>query len=109
MTFKEQKGCLIVDLSGEIDHHCAEAIRNEIDSRFERAEAKNMIFDFTNVEFMDSSGIGLILGRYKTVAQRGGKAAITGATKYVERILDMSGVFKVIKKYKKKEDALKEI
>ena len=84
---------LIAALSGEIDHHVCEKLRKDIDDEMKIYGAKNLIFDFSDVTFMDSSGIGVVLGRYKKVNQLGGHVIIRNASHIVKRILDMSGVF----------------
>lgn len=87
---------LIVMIEGEIDHHSAEMIRNKVDDRITSASVKNVIFDFSRVGFMDSSGIGMLMGRYKNVVRVGGKAWIMSVNETIKRILEMSGVFSVI-------------
>ncbi|MBR5315459.1 MAG: anti-sigma F factor antagonist [Firmicutes bacterium] len=84
---------LIAALSGEIDHHVCDKLRKDIDEEMTIYGAKNLIFDFSDVTFMDSSGIGMVLGRYKKVKQMGGHVIIRNASRIVKQILDMSGVF----------------
>ena len=88
---------LVVCLSGEIDHHVAEKIRNDIDDEIKLYETKNLILDFSKVTFMDSSGVGVVLGRYKKVGERGGTVTIRNADRLVRQILDMSGIFSLMK------------
>ena len=83
---------LVAVLEGDIDHHSAENLRERIDREFSRTGAVNIAFDFSHVSFMDSSGIGLIMGRYKKVNALGGKVIIYGLSDGVRRIIDMSGV-----------------
>lgn len=87
---------LIVELSGEIDHHVAGTLRKDIDEELEIYHAQNLIFDFSNVSFMDSSGIGMVLGRYKKVNAGGGTVMIRNASRLIKQILDLSGVFTLI-------------
>lgn len=89
---------LIAAPAGEIDHHSAAEVRKRIDSAIEQNRCKNVIFDMNNVEFMDSSGIGIILGRYNKVSMSGGKVYITGESDYMRKILDMAGIFKIIQR-----------
>lgn len=91
--FCVNENALIVELSGEIDHHVADKLRHDIDGEMEFYGTKNLIFDFSGVEFMDSSGIGVVLGRYKKVNAGGGTVTIRNASRLVKQILDMSGVF----------------
>lgn len=88
---------LVVCLSGEIDHHVAEKIRNDIDDEIKLYETKNLIMDFSKVTFMDSSGVGVVLGRYKKVGELGGTVTIRNADRLVKQILDMSGIFSLMK------------
>lgn len=78
--------------SGEVDMQMAPAWREAIDVALKESFARNLTFDFTDVTFIDSSGLGVVLGRYKRVAERGGKVKIVGANKQVWRILTLSGL-----------------
>lgn len=92
-----EKNSVIYALGGEIDHHQAARIRNELDNIIMEERPEVLTFDFTNVKFMDSSGIGLVLGRHRLIEALGGKIEIIGASKSIERIFKMSGVDKIIK------------
>ena len=81
---------LVVKLSGEIDQSCASEIRSDIDREIQLKNVKNLIFDFGGVTFMDSSGIGVILGRYKQIKARGGKTMIVRPQPQVDKILELS-------------------
>ena len=83
-------------LGGEIDHHCAVKIRHELDGMILEERPQVLIFDFSNVRFMDSSGIGLVLGRYRLMATLGGKVIVNGSSKEIARIFKMSGVDKIV-------------
>lgn len=87
---------LIFKITEELDHHVVEKIRRKADYEIERYIPKKVIFDFDKVSFMDSAGIGLILGRYKNISILGGKLEIVNATESVTKILNMSGVSKLI-------------
>ncbi len=91
--FYLQDDTLVATLSGEIDHHSADRIRGDIDDELQLYDVKNLVFDFSDVTFMDSSGIGVVLGRYKKIQAMGGTVAIRGAGRLVRQILEMSGVF----------------
>ena len=64
---------LIVRLAGELDHHHAEKVRASIEAELEKGEFRHLVLNLARLEFMDSSGLGVILGRYKKVSQLGGK------------------------------------
>ena len=93
-------------LIGEIDHHGAGSLREEIDGMLERIRPDTLILDFRDVTFMDSSGIGLIMGRYKKVMFLGGKAAVSHVGEMVNRIFGLSGLYKIIEKYDTAKDAV---
>ncbi|MFZ5988652.1 MAG: anti-sigma F factor antagonist [Bacillota bacterium] len=97
---------LIATVIGELDHHSAEYIRQKLDSEIIKSTTKNVIFDFSEVTFMDSSGIGVIIGRYKNVQKLNGKMAITNISQQVKRIFDMSGLLKIIPAYDNIDNAI---
>lgn len=101
------KDVYIVELSGDIDHCTSEKIKKEIYINTGKYVRK-MIIDLTNVEFMDSSGIGMILGRYKEIKERNGEIALTGIKGNMERIFNMSGLYKIIDKFDTIGEALAE-
>ncbi|MBO5143349.1 MAG: anti-sigma F factor antagonist [Clostridia bacterium] len=94
--YLKENRTLSLKIEGEIDHHSCEQIKKEVDYEIQKYSPKKLIFDFKDVNFMDSSGIGLIIGRYKYLLRIGGKTEIINASKDVKRILDMSGIFKII-------------
>jgi len=92
---KEDK-VLLLKITEELDHHAVEKLRRKADYEIERYIPRKVILDFNNVTFMDSAGIGLILGRYKNISILGGKLEIINVTETVNKILIMSGVNKLI-------------
>lgn len=101
--------CLIVRLNRELDHHCALNVKERSDYLIDRRRIKNIIFDFANSHFMDSSGIGVIMGRYKKVIFTGGKVAVSNVDATVDRIFELSGLYKIITKYNTTKEALDEL
>lgn len=102
----EQRGdILVIHLKADLDHHTALAIRETADMLLERGNAKHILFDFTGVEFMDSSGIGVIMGRYRQVIFHGGRVGVMGVGKNVDRIFRISGLYKIVEQYQSAEDA----
>ncbi len=93
--FIEEK-ILIFEITEEIDHHVAEKMRKRTDYEIQRLIPKNVIFDFSKVKFMDSAGIGLLLGRYKQIKSLGGEMKIVNSNERIKKILDMSGVTKLV-------------
>lgn len=96
--FKVSDNILVAHVKGEIDHHSAAPLRNAIDRSMKVFGCRNLVLDLYGVEFMDSSGIGVALGRYKKLAKSGGKLCISGCSEYIEKVLGMAGVFSIIPK-----------
>ncbi|MCL2109869.1 MAG: anti-sigma factor antagonist [Oscillospiraceae bacterium] len=89
---------LIVLLSGEIDHHALKTLRGTIDAQLEHYTPRVLVLDFEKVGFMDSSGIGLILGRKRIAESFGGKVVVKGASGRVEKMLHLAGLGFLISK-----------
>lgn len=85
-------GVVTAKLIGEIDHHIAPKIRGEIDARCESSRPARLILDFGRVSFMDSSGIGLIMGRYRMISLLGGKLEIENIPPDLKKIFVLSGI-----------------
>lgn len=96
ITVKIKNESLIVKISGDLDLVIAKEFRETIDKILSDKLIRNLILDISEVNFIDSSGLGAILGRYKFLKQRGGKMSIWGANPSVYRILDLSGIMKII-------------
>ena len=92
----QQGDALMVHLCGEIDHCAAEGLRNEIEMQIVRQNAKRLILDFSQVTFMDSSGVGMIIGRYKTMHARGGRVAACGLQPPIDRLFHLAGLHRII-------------
>ncbi len=88
---------IIARISGEIDHHSAKEIRETIDSATERTSPKKLILDFYGVTFMDSSGIGLVMGRYKLIHALGGELEVTNVSSHIKKVMKISGLDKFAK------------
>lgn len=93
ITWKKQGTTLKAKLEGELDHHSSVDVRRELDNLLSDITIRRIEFDMSGVTFMDSSGLGVILGRYRVVAARGGGMGIKNAPKSVDRILRMAGVY----------------
>ena len=103
IRFQVEGRTMVVRLRDDLDHHNAMYIREMADEFMERYPINRIIFDFTGVEFMDSSGIGMIIGRYKKICYAGGTVYVRGVGKNVDRILDMSGLYKLVRQWEKEE------
>ncbi|MBP3802158.1 MAG: anti-sigma factor antagonist [Clostridia bacterium] len=94
--FYEENKLLVLKVINEIDECSAQKIRREADYEIKRYMPRKVVFDFDSVTFMDSAGIGLILGRYKFVNIIGGKLEVANLTQSVKRIFEMSGLLRLI-------------
>ena len=100
---------LIAQVKGDIDHHNAKFMREEIDRTYEVFSGKLIILDFSGVPFVDSSGIGMILGRYNVVKEKEGMLLISGISEYMRKILHMSGIFTIIQACETVSDGIRRI
>ena len=96
INFDREDKQLVVEITEEIDHHAAEKIRRKVDNEITRYMPRKTIFDFSRVSFMDSAGIGMLIGRYKMMKLIGGSLEIVNISETVKRILEMSGINKII-------------
>lgn len=88
---------LYVHITGELDHHVAASIREAIDRELTKdSSLRNIEFDFSNLTFMDSSGIGVIMGRYKIVEKRGGGIYASHVRPQVQKLLNISGLMNIL-------------
>ena len=99
MKYQVQENCLTIFLPEDVDHHNAEEIKREADRLIDREHIRYIIFDFADNGFMDSSGIGVIMGRYKKVYMMGGEVWAVHTNERMRKILTMSGVMKIMQIY----------
>lgn len=90
------KDTLTIDIEGDIDHHTAKFIRGEIDKAIFYYRPKIALLNVGKVDFMDSSGLGLILGRYTSVREVGGTLKIVDPSREIEKILSLAGIERLI-------------
>ena len=95
LVLSESENTLTAFIACEVDHHTARRIRETIDERLFLCKPTELILDFLGVRFMDSSGVGLILGRSETAASIGAKLKIRSASPTLMKILRLSGVDRV--------------
>jgi len=103
------KHTLVVNIDGELDHHTADTLRDRVDYALEDPNIRHIVFDLKQLKFMDSSGIGVLIGRYKIVSQRGGLVAVAGVNPQIHKVFEVSGLYTIIKKYKDVQEALSDI
>jgi len=96
MEFVRRRDTVEARLEGELDHCSAQHIRRELDALIEDGSVRHLILDMGRMPFMDSSGIGVILGRYRTLAGRGGTVSVRKMNAQVERIFMLSGMNQII-------------
>lgn len=87
---------LIVRLKGELDHHTAEAVKSRMEEAIGRGGTSHVIVNMKDLKFMDSSGLGVILGRYKQISGKGGRMVLCDVNPSVYRLFEMSGLFKIL-------------
>lgn len=92
-----RRNVLCIRLEGELDHHTADKLRVTITSLLAKYKAINLILNLEGLSFMDSSGLGVILGRYNQIKSLGGEMVICAVIPAIQRLFDMSGLFKIVK------------
>ncbi|MGN0160772.1 MAG: anti-sigma factor antagonist [Lachnospiraceae bacterium] len=88
---------MLIRIGEDLDHHITKELRENIDNMIDKGIVKNIDFDLSTTGFMDSAGIGLIMGRYKKINPLGGSIGIVGANPAIERIIRISGIHKIIR------------
>lgn len=106
LKFDKKDDKLIVYMMGELDHHSAEEVRNKIDDRLDREKVNKLVMDFEGVTFMDSSGIGVVIGRFKKLSIKNGTVCIAKVNNTVKRVFELSGMFKIVKLFSTVEEAV---
>ena len=107
IIYNPQKKVLVVKLIKAIDHHTAKEIRQTVDLYFADTKANHIVFDLSELEFMDSSGIGLIMGRYKFISPIGGRVILSGINEQTDRIMKLSGIYKIASRAEDVSDAIR--
>lgn len=100
---------LCVRLDGELDHHSSDSVRQQVSFAIEKHGIKHLILNLEQLSFMDSSGLGVILGRYKQIKQAGGEMMVCAISPPIERLFTMSGLLKIIRVEPSEEYALKRL
>ena len=104
---KKYKNALAIFLSGELDQYEAAVIKSKLDVEIQESEKKNVIIDLADVSMMDSSGIGLIIGRYKLACSLGKEIVLSGGSESIRKVIALSGIEKIIHYYKTADEASK--
>ncbi len=104
-----KKRVLIVRLTGELDHHSADSLRKAVEQELDKEVANTVLLSLDGLTFMDSSGLGVILGRYRRLNQAGGKMAACNLKPQVQRIFELSGLTRIMNIYRTEIDALERL
>ena len=104
MQYLVEENCLTIFLPQEVDHHNAEEIKRESDKLIERKHIRYVIFAFQKPPYIDSSGIGVIMGRYRQIDLLGGEVWAVHASDRMKKILTMSGVTTIIQLYEEEKE-----
>ena len=96
IEIKESDSALEIVLCGEIDHHSAVNVRGKIDSAIERIGPKKTVIDLSGIEFMDSSGLGLIMGRYALMRKLGGDLSVKNPNPRIVKIFELAGLERIV-------------
>lgn len=107
INLETKKDVLLIRLQGELDHHTAENLRNKVSEKIEKNNIHHIVLNLQELAFMDSSGLGVILGRYKQIQSQGGEMVVCSISPAVKRLFDMSGLFKIIRLVDDEQYALK--
>lgn len=86
----------VFKISGELDHHTAEDVKKKLDAAIAGSGARDIILDLKSLRFMDSSGIGVLLGRYKLQKKKGGRIYVKNVSRQVDKIFKVSGLYQVL-------------
>ncbi|MEQ6376255.1 anti-sigma F factor antagonist [Bacillaceae bacterium S4-13-56] len=97
VDFEKHQHVLLVRLKGELDHHTSDQFRTNWKEMLEENDIKHVLLNLEGLSFMDSSGLGVILGRYKELKQAGGEMVVCSISPAIKRLFDMSGMFKIIR------------
>ncbi|HOQ09115.1 MAG TPA: anti-sigma F factor antagonist [Syntrophomonadaceae bacterium] len=104
--FKQVGDTLVVRITGELDMLVTDQLRQAIDQRLDTAGIRTLVLNLEKVTFIDSSGLGVIIGRYKKVRAQQGRMYIVGASPSVEKILHFSGINKLVPLYRSEKDVV---
>lgn len=98
LEFERRRQTLTVRLEDELDHRAAQQLRRELDELLQDGTISRLVLDLEKLNFMDSSGVGFIIGRYKLMARRGGSVAVKNADRRMDRIFQMSGLYEIVER-----------
>lgn len=109
LDIEMKKDTLFVRPNGELDLGVADQLRRTLDETIEKGQAKNLVINLAKVSFVDSSGLGVLLGRYNRVSKNGGQVLIVSPQPQVRKVLDLSGLLRIMNEYPNENEALGKI
>lgn len=109
VDLEQREHTTIVRMVGELDHHSAEYVKGKLEAAIARQSCHHMVLSLKGLTFMDSSGLGVVLGRYKQIKARGGEMVVCDANPAVYRLFEMSGLFKILSFQETEEYALAQL
>ncbi len=98
LEYEMRRHTLVVRLKRELDHHAAAELRPQLDELLRDRRIQRLVLDLEELKFMDSSGIGFIIGRYKLMARRGGSVAVIHADRRMDKIFEMAGLYQLVER-----------
>ena len=106
ITYEAYEDTLIIHRPKELDHHNCRKLKTDTDLMLEENCVRRIIFDFEKTEFMDSSGIGVLLNRYKEMKASRGSVCYYRASRRVRRLMELSGICRLMEGYESREQAV---
>ena len=98
LKYEKKRQTLMVHIGSELDHSACLRLKERMDELLRDGSVRRLVFDMSDVDFMDSSGVGFIIGRYKLMAKRGGTVAVVNADARINRIFEMSGLYQIVER-----------
>ena len=100
VKLQHNSGCVTASLYGELDHHSAPEVKGALDDALQRFAEADLVLDLKNLSFMDSSGLGVLLGRYRQLKSRGRGLYVKNVGSQIEKVFVVSGIYRIIPKIK---------
>ena len=107
VSYEEKEDTLVVHIGGEIDHHSAVEVRTEVDARIIATSPQKVLLELSAVDFMDSSGLGLIMGRYKLMQKLGGELTVRNPNSRTADIFELAGLQRIVRVENSKKEKTK--
>lgn len=98
ITYTVDNGILYINIMGELDEHASTNAKRQLDDIISSCRVKSIVFNLARLSFMDSTGIGVLIGRYKLASSKGIVVNIANSSRTVDKILHMSGLYQLMPK-----------